>query len=409
MNDSVKVLKIFVKNAPLLEDDFELQFLTSINTVPGKNDEGIRRLFNRVYSQDLIAITGINASGKTVVLKTMAAFFNIYLKLDGLNSLDKDLVTGLFKSGLYFGMYSCDENYIYKIETTINKDNNSLQDKWMIQEEVISRKLISASINRKHIFDGVFTEYIRRTALKEEQKEYLIDDVSIFKSIVDKKQLIFINNSFRLTNYNYFLDLGLWETDDGESSFPQYLLKYLDPGIEFIKRNAGDNITTYLVKFATNEKTYEIKGTELRNILSSGTIKAISLFNYVATVLKFGGYLFIDEIEIHLNKSIAQGMLQLFSDPIVNKHNATLVFSTHYSELIDCLNRNDSIFITHKNNYGKISIFNLADKLKRNDIKKSDVYLSDYLKAGTAPSYTSYMDFMKGIKSDLAEGESKHE
>ena len=51
--------------------------------------------------------------------------------------------------------------------------------------------------------------------------------------------------------------------------------------------------------------------------------------------------------------------------------------------------RNDNIFITK--NHGGITVENLRDLLKRNDLKKSDVYQSGIL-TGTAPSYNSYIE-----------------
>ena len=79
-------------------------------------------------------------------------------------------------------------------------------------------------------------------------------------------------------------------------------------------------------------------------------------------------------------------------DKKVNQHGATLVFSTHYSELLDEFERNDGIYIVR--NTGGITAENLSNILKRNDIKKSEVYDSDFLK-GTVPAYESYIALKK--------------
>lgn len=52
----------------------------------------------------------------------------------------------------------------------------------------------------------------------------------------------------------------------------------------------------------------------------------------------------------------------------INKNGATILFSTHYSELLDEFDRNDSIYIV-RNKEG-IGVENLSNILKRNDIKK---------------------------------------
>ena len=60
--------------------------------------------------------------------------------------------------------------------------------------------------------------------------------------------------------------------------------------------------------------------------------------------------------------------------------------------------RNDNIYIVR--NKGGILTENLSDLLKRNDIKKSEVYRSDFLK-GTAPSYSASMNLKKAIAATI--------
>jgi len=69
--------------------------------------------------------------------------------------------------------------------------------------------------------------------------------------------------------------------------------------------------------------------------------------------------------------------MRFFMDADVNNGAATLIFSTHYSELLDEFDRNDCIYIVK--NVGGIGAENLSTILKRNDLKKSEVYGSGYL------------------------------
>ena len=78
----------------------------------------------------------------------------------------------------------------------------------------------------------------------------------------------------------------------------------------------------------------------------------------------------------------------------LNKKGGVLFFSTHYPELMDEYDRNDSIFITRNSN--GIAVENLCTILKRNDIKKSEAYESGYLQ-GTTPSYEAYMKLKKSM------------
>ena len=64
------------------------------------------------------------------------------------------------------------------------------------------------------------------------------------------------------------------------------------------------------------------------------------------------------------------------------------------TEILDEFERNDSIYIIRNRN--GITVENLSKILKRNDIKKSEAYESDFLK-GTVPMYEAYMDLKRNI------------
>jgi hypothetical protein len=81
-------------------------------------------------------------------------------------------------------------------------------------------------------------------------------------------------------------------------------------------------------------------------------------------------------------------------DSEINTTGAVLIFSTHYVELLDIFERNDNINVI-KNTDG-ITIENLSDLLKRNDVKKSDLFQSGYLE-NTAPSYEAYITFKRSV------------
>lgn len=128
------------------------------------------------------------------------------------------------------------------------------------------------------------------------------------------------------------------------------------------------------------------------------------MFMAIISVLIDGGYLVVDELENHFNKEIVATVMRFFMDPKTNPKGAVLIYSTHYPELLDEHKRNDSIFITK--NIDGITIENLSESLKRNDIKKSDAFQSGYL-YGTTPSYNSYIKLKNYIKTILGENSDK--
>ena len=106
----------------------------------------------------------------------------------------------------------------------------------------------------------------------------------------------------------------------------------------------------------------------------------------------------VDEIEDHFNHEIVATLVRFFMDPEINPHGASLIFSTHYPELLDEYDRNDSIYIIRNRN--GITVENLSTILKRNDIKKSDAYQSGFLE-GTTPMYEAYMRLKKSMAAAL--------
>ena len=111
-----------------------------------------------------------------------------------------------------------------------------------------------------------------------------------------------------------------------------------------------------------------------------------------------GSYLLVDEIENHFNKEIVTTLVRFFMDSRLNKNGGTLIFTTHYPELLDEYDRNDGICIVR--NYNGITAENLSYILKRNDIKKSDAYQSGFLE-GTTPAYEAYMRLKKSLAASI--------
>ena len=146
---------------------------------------------------------------------------------------------------------------------------------------------------------------------------------------------------------------------------------------------------------------------ELSNYLSSGTIKGINLFIDIEKTLKNGGYLIIDEIENHLHKSIIMNIIQMFANTL-NKNGATLIFSTHYSEIIDMVPRTDMIYVATKEG-NLIQLKKMSQVLgeeDRNDKKKSEVLLSG--KLDNTPTYKDLKRVRSKLRSSISETASEN-
>ena len=144
----------------------------------------------------------------------------------------------------------------------------------------------------------------------------------------------------------------------------------------------------------TNGLTKEVSNNELYEILSSGTTKGFGLFTFVVYSLKTGCDLIVDEIENHFHKTLVENLVSLYKDKSVNKNNATLIFTTHYCEILDLFGRKDNIYICK---YDKAIILeNMHNDYKlRSELSKSNKFYQNEF--NTNVSYDALMNFKKEL------------
>ena len=182
---------------------------------------------------------------------------------------------------------------------------------------------------------------------------------------------------------------------------PTELIAFFDPSVEYLKVKKKGQDTDISLKFKGKPELILNQFSDLNRYLSSGTIKGINTFLNAVKIFETGGYLIVDELENHFNREIVSTLIRFFMDKKVNSKGAMLIFSTHYSELLDEFERNDNTYIVRNKN--GIKAENLAGLLKRNDIKKSEAYQSGFLE-GTVPMYDAYMNLKKSLIANCKEG-----
>lgn len=78
---------------------------------------------------------------------------------------------------------------------------------------------------------------------------------------------------------------------------------------------------------------------------SSGTQSCFVLLSKLLPVLQDGGLAVIDEIENDLHPHMVEPILDLFTDPNINTHNAQIIFTCHSPEVLDFLQKSQVIFV----------------------------------------------------------------
>ena len=382
----MKLLKIKVKGLKLFRDELEVDFFAQ-QRVGAEKNEMLYKLSTNIYLNNVLAFIGINASGKTTVLKVISFVIQM-LSNKPINSIEyNDILNGIDEMDkiVLETYFCCQSSTVNKLVTVIKKDPmcKDGDNKYIIEDEKIWSKDLNKVRTKKSLFEF---EDLEPLQIRKGDEEYLMEDVSIIIAFNKKHNSNFyMRDLIEWTNRN-MLNIG--------GKYPAELMTFLDPSIEYLNFERVENGIKTRLKFKEKEEIVVRTPFDLDKYLSSGTIRGINVFLNAMSVFDNGGYLLVDELENHFNKEIVSTLIRFFMNHEVNGKGATIVFSTHYPELLDEFERNDDIYIV-RNKKG-ISAENLSKILTRNDIKKSEAYQSGYLQ-GTVPIYEAYIDLKNAI------------
>lgn len=382
----MKILRITAQGLPLFKEDLDICFYTQ-QRVSEDDKDSLYKMGTSYYLHSACAFIGINASGKTSVLKIINLALSI-VKNEPINHVEaKSILGGTEKATICTYFYD-NRKYVCCLETVIAAKKAKVGNYiYSILSERMWEKPISSVKSKKYLtdFTGMKPAKVRRA-----DEEFLPDDVSLIISHNRKaNDTVEVFSLLSYTNMNV-----LPFTED----IPLEVIAFLDPTIEMLRFEQLEGKTFIHLKFRDEDEIILNNAAELEQYLSSGTIKGIITFSMVKEVLQSGGYLLVDEIENHFNKEIVATLMRFFMDSRLNKKGGILIFTTHYPELLDEYDRNDGIGIVRNRN--GITVENLSYILKRNDIKKSDAYQSGFLE-GTTPAYEAYLRLKKNLAASI--------
>lgn len=383
----MKLLRIRAEGLPLFAGEVDLIFYAQ-QRVAADDREQLHRLFSNVYLNPVSSFIGINASGKTSVLKLILTVLEI-LNNEPINHIETREILGVenrVELNTWFWVDSTRE--LYHLETVIyGERQESGEIRYRIESERLWSRASSEVSTRKSML-----EFGSRAPImvRDQKQEFLSDDVSIMIALNRKTQeRVRVVSLLPYTNTNIL---------PFSRDVPAEIIQFLDPTIEYLHIEERKGKRLIRLKFMEKEEMILDDPVQLNQYLSSGTVKGMITFTMAENILKTGGIMVIDEIENHFNEEIAMTLIRFFMDSKLNCRGGSLIFSTHYSELLDEFDRNDCIYITRNRN--GITADNLTSLLKRNDIKKSDAYQSGFLE-GTTPAYDAYMRLKKSMAASM--------
>lgn len=385
--DGMKLLRATAEGLPLFKEKLDICFYAQ-QRISEEQKEQLHPLFSNVYLNPATGFIGINASGKTSVLKVILLILGI-MNNEPINHIDtRDILGDAKKTVLNIFFYSETNKEVCRLETVVAARKTKTEGIiYSIISERIWSKKTEEIIARKAMLDFDGKEPIM---VRSGQEDFLSDDVSIMIALNKKT-----GENIRIVDLLLFTNINVLPFSEG---IPPEVITYLDPTVESLYFDEKDQKEIIRLKFKDKEEIVLNNPLELNNYLSSGTVKGMIIFTLAKEVLQNGGYIVVDEIENHFNKEIVTTLMRFFMDSKLNKNGGSLIFSTHYPELLDEYDRNDSIYITRNRN--GITAENLSSILKRNDIKKSDAYQSGFLE-GTTPMYEAYMRLKKSLAAVL--------
>lgn len=366
----------------------------------GKPLPNVHRVGNTrsVYSQNVIGISGVNASGKTTSVNLLE-FASQYLTMTCLIRSDRFATTMMpakLANHFFLRAVFWHEGHAYAIVSALGLRRGTDGQSWYrIEDEQLyelrSYPLTKTLLSSVDTFIGSSELLISRNAksgeagaLTEEERTFLRDDMSIAMAVTHRRITDGVSAMGRLDKVSY----------------STALVNAFDPSVEYLRWDPDSEV--YHLKFHDEpERSLSRNAAELQ--LSYGTLVGSEMVLRAVGILREGGLMIVDEIERGLNKSLVRTIIDLFLSGTTNPHGAQLVFTTHYPEILDFLPRKDDVYLLVRDSSHKTSVIKYSDRVERIENKKSEIVLSNYIK-GTLPNYPDIRDLREYVARSVREG-----
>ena len=371
----MKLLHIIANNFKNCNDSFEIDFVSKSKKTAEDKEYELQEIADDLHVYNTMAFIGKNASGKTTAVELLDACYSILsdFRLDGKSYSYKNVE-------LLIDFYH--DGFIYRYETIL-KNADSLASKAIFMKQRLRKKKYYKSKTKALYNDEDFVDV--------EITGELPEDTSILFFVLKKKETRAIYfDSFGNGADTYRLIFATLKDYHIRPALLAKVISIFDENIHDLQMLDDHN---FKLSFCSEIKTVSDK--ELIYMLSSGTTKGMLLYILMIASLQQGFDLIIDEIENHFHKTLVENMISLYKDKTVNRRNATLIFTTHYCELLDLFNRQDNIYIAKSND--KVYLTNMYEGFNiRPELLKSRQFYNNVFQ--TAVNYDELMQLKKELK-----------
>ena len=376
----MKILKIVANNFKLCENDFTISFVPEANKTIDDKEFELHEIDENLFVYTTLGIIGKNASGKTTAIDLLALVYDIFSFFKVKNTIN---LFSMWNNVVNLDVTFYHEGNLYRYITDLCPAESPLNNTINFKNEKLYTRIYYKTLGRQ-IFD--YSKYVEM-----EFNINLPDDTSILYEVLKKIDIRGLYSSSDDLIYRFYSEtFNVYKMIDNNHKIIETILKMFDEHLDNIEMVNDDKFIVYY----NDKRKVEVSNKELYNMLSSGTSKGIGLFTYVVYSLKNGTDLLIDEIENHFHKTLVENLVNLYKDKSVNKKNATLIFTTHYCELLDLFNRTDNIYITKYDK--KIRLENVYKVYNfRPELSKSKKFYSNAF--NTDVNYESLMNFKKEL------------
>ena len=215
----MKVLRITAQGLPLFKEELDISFFAQ-QRVADDDKDLLHPLFSNVYMNCSNAFIGINASGKTSVLKVILLALNI-LNNQPINHIETKEILGDTDKAVINTYFYSETKEICRLETVITSEKAKTEATcYKIVKETLWAKPQESVTARKNLTD--FSAYEPVAVRKEE--EFLSDDVSIIIAHNKKqKERMDIVSLLSFTNINVL---------PFSDEIPVEVISFLDPTVE---------------------------------------------------------------------------------------------------------------------------------------------------------------------------------